>query len=203
MADVGDEVAPGLLDPARARSGRRPGRRSGRRPAARPGPRSRSPTARAPRAICRSTVRRVWSRRTSRTSCSSSGTAIRLPRTRPRVRALRRRLQHLVVRADDDAGRVQDGQHLGDPGRHDRRASLSKVGVGLAPGPRRADPRDQHAEQHAHDERDGGGPDRVHSDDSRGRTTADRPLRRSLGQDPTRQRSERVHTSVHRLHGSR
>ena len=119
VADVGHEVAPGLLDPARRGLvvGQRP--RSGRPPAARPGPSKYADDARAPREICRSTVSPASARGVRpRTSSRSSGTAIRLPRTRPRVRALRRGLQHLVVRTDHDAGGVQDRQHLGDSGRH-------------------------------------------------------------------------------------
>ena len=110
-----------------------------------------------------------------------------------------RRLQHLVMRTDDDAGGVQDRQHLRDPGRHHGIVALEGRRR-LEPGAAAADPHDQHAQDDAHDQRDGGGRDRVH------RTIVGATRR------PNRHRDEVTaggHTAfgtcsyaVHRLHGS-
>ena len=182
VADVGHEVAPGLLDPARAVwSSASTTIRSSSNGAIRTA--KCTDDARAPREICRSTVRRAWSRRTPRTSWSSSGTAIRLPRTSPRVRAL------LVASSTSSCGPTTMPEEFriastsatpaGTTARRSRRSASARAGA------RRRDPHDQHAQDDAHDQRDGGGRDRVHRNDSRGRATAAPPSRRGQGRTHT------------------
>ena len=125
VADVGDEVAPGLLDPARRRSGRRPAPPSGRPPAARPERRSVRTSARSPG---RSGGRRYAELRSRRTladqlqelgdgdpaaadQAEGPGGAGRLAAPRRAARPRRRRSSSI-------------GQHLRDSGRHDRIGAL-------------------------------------------------------------------------------
>ena len=103
----------------------------------------------------------VWSRRTSRISSSSSVAAIRLPRTRPRVRAV------LVASSTSSCGPTTTPDELSTDStsvtpRGTRGTSVSKSGGGSAARRAEDQPHDQRAEDQADDQRDDGGADRVH-----------------------------------------
>ena len=72
-----------------------------------------------------------------------------------------RGLQDLVVRADHNSGGTEHRQHLGDPARHPRHLGLEERRW-LRRGGSEHQPHDQRAEDQADDERNDGGPDRVH-----------------------------------------
>ena len=131
-----------------------------------------------------------WSRRTSRTCSSSSGD--RDPAAADQAEGPRgaRGLEHFVVRTDHDAGGVEHRQHLGDPARHLAASSVSKMRRRLLRGADRSTShRSPRAEDQADDQRDGGGPDRVHEIDSRG---VDSSLDGQLIRAPARGRSASV-----------
>ena len=122
------------------------------RRAARPGPRSASSRPGAPGDLQVDAAQGLLPADRPRTRSSSSGMAIRLPRTRPRVRAV------LVASSTSSCGPTTTPEELStastsdDAGRH-RRSALSKVGGWARAAGAPHEPHDQHAEDEAHDQR--------------------------------------------------